>query len=90
MRAHTTRHWKATQLYYQTKDILHIREFLGHKRLGSTLIYINIENALFHNGAPEEFYVEIARTSKEIEGVLEVGFEYICEKDNLLFFRKRK
>jgi len=28
--------------------------------------------------------------SEEIKQLLEVGFEYICEKDGLLFFRKRK
>jgi hypothetical protein len=27
---------------------------------------------------------------KEIKALLEVGFEYVCEKDGLLFFRKRK
>jgi integrase len=26
------RHWRATQLYHQTKDILHVKWFLGHKR----------------------------------------------------------
>lgn len=37
-----------------------------------------------------EFHVKIVQTPKEIKGLLEVGFEYICEKDGLLFFRKRK
>jgi len=26
----------------------------------------------------------------EIQGLLEVGFEYVCQKDDLTFFRKRK
>jgi hypothetical protein len=26
----------------------------------------------------------------EIKSLLEVGFEYICEKDGLMFLRKRK
>ena len=83
-------HWKATQLYHKTKDIFYVKEFLGHKKLDSTLIYINIEKALFHEGTPEEFHVKIAQTPKEVKGLLEVGFEYVCEKDDLLFFRKRK
>jgi len=28
--------------------------------------------------------------SGEIQALLEVGFEYVCEKEELLFFRKRK
>jgi integrase len=43
---HTIRHWRATILYHQTKDILHVKEFLGHRSLNSTLTYINIERAL--------------------------------------------
>ena len=27
---------------------------------------------------------------EEIQGLLEVGFEYVCEKDSLTFFKKRK
>jgi integrase len=87
---HTLRHWKATQLYHKTKDILYVKEFLGHRKLGSTLIYINIEKALFYEGTPEEFHVKIAQTPKEVKGLLEVGFEYVCKKGGLLFFRKRK
>jgi len=75
--------------YHKTKDILYVKEFLGHRSLDSTLIYINIETALF-NGKPEGFHVKIAQTPEGIKGLLEVGFEYVCEKDSLLFFRKRK
>jgi hypothetical protein len=28
--------------------------------------------------------------SNEMQALLEVGFEYVCEKEELLFFRKRK
>ncbi|MDH5459525.1 MAG: hypothetical protein QMD23_05825 [Candidatus Bathyarchaeia archaeon] len=46
--------------------------------------------ALFHEGKLEEFHVKIAQTPEEIKELLEVGFEYVCEKDGLLFFRKQK
>ena len=87
---HTIRHWRATILYHQTKDILHVKEFLGHRSLDSTLTYINIERALFNSGDNSEFHVKTAQTPEEIKALLEVGFEYICEKDGLMFFRKRK
>ena len=63
---------------------------MGHKKLGFTLRYISIEEALYHDGRPEDFHVKIAETPEEIKGLLEVGFEYVCKKDDLLLFRKRK
>jgi hypothetical protein len=38
----------------------------------------------------DEFHVKIAETPEEIKALLEVSFEYVCEKDGLMFFRKRK
>jgi len=38
----------------------------------------------------DESHVKIAQTPEEVKILLEVGFEYVCEKDGLLFFRKRK
>jgi len=32
----------------------------------------------------------VARKPEEIKQLLEVGFEFVCEKDGLLYFRKRK
>jgi integrase len=90
IRFHTIRHWRATMLYHQTKDILHVKEFLGHRSLDSTLTYINIERAIFGCPDSSEFHVKVAQTPEEIKALLEVGFEYVCEKDGLLFFRKRK
>lgn len=86
---HTFRHWKATELYHQTKDILYVKEFLGHKKIDSTLLYIQLEKTVFDE-TTDEFTVKVARNPEDIEALLEVGFEYICQKDDLMFFRKRK
>ena len=86
---HTFRHWKATTLYHETHDIIQVKEFLGHKTLDVTLLYIQIEKALFRN-EPENFNVKATKDTDEIQGLLEAGFEYICQKGNLMFFRKRK
>jgi len=37
-----------------------------------------------------EFTVKVAITQEEIKALFEVGFEYICKKDELYYFRKRK
>jgi integrase len=86
---HTFRHWKATMEYHRTKDIFIVKELLGHKSVKNTEIYINLEKALFQ-ASNDEFTVKVASTPEEIKGLLEVGFEYVCQKDNLAFFRKRK
>jgi len=86
---HTLRHFKGTTEYHKTKDILHVMNVLGHKRIENTMIYINLENAIFQT-TNEEFHVKVAKTPEEIKGLLETGFEYICEKSGLMFFRKRK
>jgi integrase len=87
---HTLRHWKATVTYHQTKDPYYVQHLLGHKSLKSTEIYINIEHSLFEAGANDQFTVRIADKPEEIKELLEAGFEYVCQKDTLIFLRKRK
>jgi integrase/recombinase XerD len=86
---HTLRHWKATILYHQTKDILYVMQYLGHKKVESTLLYIQLENALFKDTS-DEFTVRIATKPDIIKELLEAGFEFVCQKDELMYFRKRK
>jgi integrase len=86
---HTFRHWRATMLYHQTKDPYYVKQFLGHKSLKNTEIYINIERSLFGEYS-DEFTVRVASKPEEIKELLETGFDYICEKDGLMFFRKRR
>jgi len=86
---HTFRHWRGTMSYHETKDILHVQQLLGHKKIDSTLIYVNLESAIFQT-ENDNFHVKTAETSEEITRLLEVGFEYVCEKDGLIYLRKRK
>lgn len=86
---HTLRHWKATTLYHSTHDPYYVKQFLGHKSLKNTEIYINIERTLFEPGS-DEFTVKVTEKPEEVKSLLEVGFEYICQKDSLIFLRKRK
>ncbi|MCW4002178.1 MAG: tyrosine-type recombinase/integrase, partial [Candidatus Bathyarchaeota archaeon] len=85
----TLRHWKDTSYYHEVRDILKVKQLLGHKTLRSTMVYIDIEKAIYGE-LNQEFNVKVAETQKEIETLLEVGFKYVCEKDGKLFFRKRK
>jgi integrase len=87
---HTFRHWKATMLYHQTKDPYYVKDFLGHKSLKNTEIYITVERTMFGESGNDEFTVKVTEDPKELKTLLEVGFEYVCQKDNLIFLRKRK
>jgi integrase/transcription elongation factor Elf1 len=86
---HTLRHWKATMLYHQTKDILYVMRFLGHRSIKNTLIYIDLETACCPNGG-DDYHTKVAKTEAEICSLIEAGFEYILQKDGLAYFRKRK
>jgi integrase len=86
---YTFRHWKATMLYHETRDMAIVKEFLGHNSLEMTSRYIQIEKALFKNDAPN-FIVKATKDTEEMQSLLEVGFEYVCQKDGLMFFRRRK
>ena len=83
------KHWKATMLYHQTKDILYVMQFLGHKNIKNTLICIQLEEALFEK-ENEEFICKVASTVEEAKTLIESGFDYVCEFDGAKLFRKRK
>jgi len=82
---HTLRHWKATMEYHRTKDILHVKQMLGHKSIQSTLIYTRLVN--FES---DQFTCKVARTLQEAENLIEAGFDYVTDIDGAKLFRKRK
>jgi len=87
----TFRHWKGTMEYHRTKDILYVKKILGHKSIQNTLIYIDLEIALFARPS-EEFTARVATNTEEACGLVEVGFEYVTGEydDGGKIFRKRK
>ena len=87
---HTFRHWKATMKYHKTKDIIHVKTVLGHRDIESTMVYINIEQALFLE-QNDQFTCKATKDSNEATKLIEVGFEYIATTpDQLMLFKKRK
>jgi hypothetical protein len=67
-----------------------VKTYSNTKSLRTLKIYINIERAASGNDAEQEFHVKAASSTEEIKALLEVGFEYLCEKDEPPLFRKRK
>jgi uncharacterized protein YfcZ (UPF0381/DUF406 family) len=38
----------------------------------------------------DEFTVKVAEKTEEVKALLNAGFEYACQKESLMFMRKRK
>jgi integrase len=84
---HTFRHYFGTMLYAKTKDILFVKQQLGHKRIENTEVYTHL--IAFGN---EEYHTAFAKTLKEEDKLIQEGFEFIrySEKDEVAIYRKRK
>jgi len=89
---HTMRHWKATMLYHYKPDMLVVAEFLGHKDLENTRLYIQLEKNLFKNLPNDQFITRVAHNTEESCKLIEVGFEFVTGEynDGGKIFRKRK
>ena len=75
--------------YHKTNSLIHVRQLLGHKRIQNTMVYVNLEQAIF-TSKHDEFHVTIAKTLEEACKLLESGFEYVTDMEGAKLFRKRK
>lgn len=84
---HTFRHWKATMEFHRTKNILYVKQILGHKKLENTELYTHLIN--FES---DDWHVAHARDIDEESKLLEAGYEYVrySDKDSVAIYRKRK
>lgn len=84
---HILRHWRATMAYRKTRDILFVKELLGHRSISNTLKYIHLAG---EEPDCDEYVSKVAKTIDEARLLIETGFEYICEVEGAKLFRKRK
>jgi len=80
------RHYFATMLYHKTKDILYVKQQMGHRKVETTLIYTQ----LLQSDNEENYTCKVAEDIKQATELIENGFEYVTEIDGLKLFRKRK
>jgi len=85
IRLYDLRHFFATKLYNQTKDILYVKQQLGHRRIETTLVYTQLIN--FHD---DEYTCKTASNVKQATELIEAGFQHVADKDGIMLFRKRK
>ena len=68
---HKLRHYYASNLYHTTKDILLVKELLGHRNIQNTLVYTR----LVEWEQPDNWTVRRPTTSKEEDQLIASGFE---------------
>jgi len=71
--------------YHRTKDILYVKQLLGHKSINNTMLYTQLVQ--FES---DEFHSAVAKTIQEARGLIEAGFEYACGMEGVKLFRKRE
>lgn len=86
---HTFRHWFGTMLYHKTKDVLYVKEKLGHRNINSTLIYIQLSEAIFQE-ENSSYCCKVAQTIEEAMRLCEEGWEEWSEFNGCKIYRKRK
>jgi integrase/recombinase XerD len=86
IRLYGLRHYYATMLYHRTKDILLVKQQLGHKKIETTLVCTQ----LVQFSENDEFYSAAAKNISEAQKLIEQGFDYVCDVDSVKLFRKRK
>ena len=87
IRLYDFRHYFATTLYAKTKDILLVKQQMGHKKIETTLIYTQLLNT----NEEEEYTCRTATNDTEARQLIENGFTYILTTpQDLMLFKKRK
>ena len=74
--------------YHKTRDILYVKQLLGHKRIENTLKYIQLAEELFIDQV--EYISKVAKTESEACAVIDAGFDFVCDFNGNKLFRKRK
>jgi len=85
VRLYDLRHFYGSILYHKTKDLLFVKEKMGHRSISSTMRYMHLID--FES---DEFIVKVASSIEKFTALLESGFEYVSDYEGKKVLRKRK
>jgi len=85
IRLYDFRHFFATKLYHETKDILYVKTQMGHRKISTTLRYTQLVEM-----GDDSYIVKIASSIEEFTVLLEQGFEFVSDYGEHKVCRKRK
>src|SRR2546428_2426767 len=84
---HSFRHFRATMLYAQTRDLLYVMKILGHRSISNTIRYTQLVD--FKDG--ESFTCKVAKSAEDAVKLVETGFEFVSSfPDGIQLYKKRK
>jgi len=85
---HTFRHFFASKIYAQTRNILLTKEQLGHRNINSTLVYTHL---VPFNDDAENFNHATAKDDKEAGELIDQAWQFVCTTpQGIMLFRKAK
>jgi integrase len=85
---HTFRHFYASRMYAQTRNILHVKELLGHRDINSTLVYTHL---IPFDDEAENYYHATAKDDKEAGELIDQAWQFVCTTpQGVMMFRKAK
>ena len=85
---HTFRHYYATRLFNETKNLPFVKEKLGHRNINSTMVYTHIVE---FDEESQNYHHATAKDEKEAGQLIDNGWTYICTTpQNVMMFRERK
>ena len=85
IRLYDLRHFYGSLLYHRTRDILFVKEKMGHRSITSTMKYMHLIS--FDS---DEWIVKVAVSLEEFVKLLEMGFDLVGDFEGKKIFRKRK
>jgi len=83
---HTLRHWHATKLYHETKDILFVQRRLGHKSIANTMKYVHLAETYFGE-EEEEYIVKVAENLEQALPLIEAGYVEASDFNGVKIFK---
>jgi integrase len=89
IRLYDFRHWFATMRYWKYRDTMLTAEDMGHRDLNTTRKYVHLLKIL-QMIKDDGWICKTATNIKEDQELIESGFEYISERDEIKLYRKRK
>jgi hypothetical protein len=84
------RHYFGTMTQLKYRDVPTTAYLLGHRNWKNTQIYVNLTKILEMGQDGENYVVKTASTLKEYTDLLEAGFTYVFDYENIKVLRKRK
>jgi len=71
-------------------DLFDIADFLGHRNINNTTIYVHLEKTHYPNGG-DDYTAKVATTQAEKLALIEAGFTFVSsDPDGIQYFKKQK